>query len=327
MISKLVSVRLFKIIKNIFYMKSSWLSVISISLIIIILGWCFHDIQKDEYPSRWEWPKNLHVSIDSLLQCDKNDNIEERNICYRNVFENELPICDTFKRQSIQPILIEDKVKNCTTENKKGFTRWGLWWACFPIYRLYQWRLVRYDECWWTMFWWHQSNNEEIVCKVPIKWEWKTNYSFASITNNDFNEKEWIIKWLESWIIDHINDEYSFVDINCWTGTHCETMYDTLWWSDGKNYFAKWEISDYYWYTGSYYIINWKTYNPWNWSISNKWNNNESPWIFWWVKSNKIIVHKTEDIKHTNPYIPKDTNDFYEWRYNSYRLKTCEIDL
>lgn len=315
------------------YMKSKYktpyITILWVS--VILIGWCNLTWIKKEYPNWQQNQKNLHVSLESLIKCDVS-NRDERNSCYYKTFSEELPLCDSIKNNNSQAINIEDIAKNCTIKNMTWFSKGWLWWACFSKYKLHKDKIISYDDCASTTFARDLHKDKEFICKIPHSWrESKTIYTFASIFtgNNEINSNMYngIYKGLASWILDYTEYEYSFIWVHCWDSYLCKEMYDTLSRSSWDNFFMKWYKGSWGENTEWYYNINNLVYDPWKGEMDEKDLPKSSPRLFWMIQNNKMIVHKMIDIKYTAPYTPKDEKDFFEWRYNTYNLKTCEIDL
>jgi hypothetical protein len=307
--------------------------LIGVFFILIMSGCNNKEIKNQTYPKRYKWA-NLHVSINDLISCDKFTNYDEKNQCYYKVFEEQLPLCNSPQQQKKQtPIKIDIIAKNCSIQQKNGFTLWWLWGWPSPIYKLHNNIPIQTNYIWWaSSFARDNHKNEEILCKISLWWDYW--YDFATkITQQNYqdipNVYHAILSWLESNLISYSDSNYyDYAIINCGKDSFCKWISE--WWhrSDTKwNYIMNWYSSDWYYY----YIINGKLYDPWISHTDSDWSKistpNESRRLLWSIKNNKIMIYKMINLTYTDPYVPKDKNDFNEGHYNTYTLKTCEIDL
>jgi len=111
-------------------------------------------------------------------------------------------------------------------------------------------------------------------------------------------------------------------DLLCWIDPDCNDMIDNQWRTDGNNYFVagkRVSTNAKHWQT--YYVINWKLFDPWisTHSNSREIDNKEyaSKRNFVTIKNNIVTLKKMKNIKLVDQESGK----------TKYTLLTCDINL
>ncbi len=256
-----------------------------------------------------------------------------------------LPECSFPKLQSQKVIVIDEVVKNCSTQEKKGQIPDGLGGACFDWHAYDQAgdRLLTMNDrtC-------HYGINPQealqrwveitFLCKdtsdpryqiFGTLFQEPEMNSESAIKNAQMGNKPFALKKaLKSWLLSAtIPDVYNLASLYCTReDPDCAGVYDVGSWADNKgNYFVAGERADLKGKT--IYAINDKLYFPWemkgelpSWisSPDQKWT---SPWLFAGIKNGKIIVKKIKDC------VPTRKEPLEYTLESKFTLETCEVDL
>lgn len=258
---------------------------------------------------------------------------------------DNLPECQFPALQTQEAIVIDEVVKNCSSQEKVGQIPDGLGGACFD-WLAYdqagdrilamnvrdchygiepQEALQRWVE---TTFLCKDTSDPEDQNFGTLFQESDMNSESAMHNAQVGNKVIALKKALKSWLLTNtISDVFNLASLYCSENDpDCKAVYDVGSRADeAGNYFVAGERTD---LAGKVvYAINDKLYLPWemqgdipSWisTPNQKWT---SPWLFAGVKDGKIIVKKMKDYVSTGKELP-------DYKFESkYTLETCEINL
>lgn len=270
-------------------------SLIALLFSIVILSWCGKKSLQTTIQS-WEIEMSWIISNETW-----NDGMETGTILKEsNVFDssNSSWECIPEKLNDVQIFDIDQLVKNCKEEKKEITLSDRAGWPNEELF-IYNNQIVRNDPF---------EDPTKIICYknwekyMSLRWDW----SSYSILNR--------LIW--KWLLDEISNHQSDAISRC-SQTYCSDMLYSNRRQDGQNYFIAWyRNQDNLNSQKQLYVINDKLYYPW------KVSENQESWAFVWIKNNKIIFKKRQNI---SSMLPNSYNDG-TWD-ETFILRTCEIDL
>lgn len=253
-----------------------------------------------------------------------------------------LPVCPS-SLQSFTPIKIEEVVKNCASQEKRGQVPDGLGGACASRFRYDPKRKEIYEMNWcrrpispWnsdyeeSYTWLYLCQQDQKGEDAPMFWtRFDDQNYFQAAKKEQFRASlsfSALKKALGSGLL-LASDDGTFDTPSLYCLDHdidCENMLSVGSWSDDQwNYFAA-GIRDwnYYEYKNIFYAINGKLYDPGiqDENLLWEWKPYSSRWLFGGFQNGKLVVKKIKNLTYTpvqnmNPYPA------------TYTLETCEVEL
>lgn len=254
----------------------------------------------------------------------------------------QLPTCKTPSLKSLEIIVLDEVVKNCRTQEKKGQYPDGLGRACTSVYRYDPELGEIYDlnNCYAPLFSGDRGYEENLddvyLCKDYYKGEEEPVLAQRILNQNasrDFHKQVYVwgysFKALRralknGYLLSSYGVSISVPALYCLENDpDCDLLLDIGSWADDQgNYFAAGTRTLWSFSAKIFYAINDKVYDPGEESnpLEIEKNPYSSRWLFGGFQNRKLLVKKIKNLTYTpvqnmNPYPA------------TYTLETCEVEL